>query len=140
MEHYSNQTSWIETIADVQVIPHDQNGNIDLRLFKIKLMEFSERKLKIAAVTSCSNVTGVFTPYYEIAEIMHQNNGLCFVDFACSAPYVNINMHPKNKIQYLDAIYFSPHKFLGGPGSSVFWLLIKNYIIIVFRFTRRRNC
>ena len=49
---------------------------------------------------------------------MHQNNGLCFVDFACSAPYVDINMHPEDNEQYLDAITFSPHKFLGGPGSS----------------------
>lgn len=49
---------------------------------------------------------------------MHQNNGLCFVDFACSAPYVKINMHPENEDEYLDAITFSPHKFLGGPGTS----------------------
>ena len=49
---------------------------------------------------------------------MHLNNGLCFVDFACSAPYVDINMHPKDEDSYLDAITFSPHKFLGGPGAS----------------------
>ena len=49
---------------------------------------------------------------------MHQNNGLCFVDFACSAPYINIDMNPKNGEEKLDAIYFSPHKFLGGPGTS----------------------
>lgn len=49
---------------------------------------------------------------------MHQNNGLCFVDFACSAPYIDIDMHPKNKNAYLDAITFSPHKFLGGSGTS----------------------
>ena len=49
---------------------------------------------------------------------MHDNSGLCFVDFACSAPYIDINMHPDNFKQRLDAIYFSPHKFLGGPGAS----------------------
>ena len=118
MEHHSNQTSWIETIAEVVLIPHTKDGNVDLDGFKILLNEYADRELKIAAVTSCSNVTGVFTPYFKIAEIMHKNNGLCFVDFACSAPYIDINMHPKNKLQQLDAIYFSPHKFLGGPGST----------------------
>ena len=118
MEHHSNQTSWLETIAEVQLIPHTKDGHVDLEGFKIMLDRFSYRELKIAAVTSCSNVTGVFTPYYEIAEIIHNNGGLCFVDFACSAPYIDINMHPENKNQQLDAIYFSPHKFLGGPGST----------------------
>jgi len=118
MEHHSNQTTWIETIAEVVLIPYTRDGSIDLVAFQTLLKKYKDRKLKIAAVTSCSNVTGVFTPYYEIAEIMHNNGGLCFVDFACSAPYVNMNMHPKNSKQQLDAIYFSPHKFLGGPGST----------------------
>lgn len=118
MEHHSNQTSWIETLAQVEFIPSKPNGEEDLVGFRKVLKKFKNRKLKIAAITSCSNVTGVFTPYYEIAEIMHEENGYCFVDFACSAPYIDIDMHPKNKNQYLDAIYFSPHKFLGGPGTS----------------------
>ena len=49
---------------------------------------------------------------------MHQHGGYCFVDFAASAPYVPINMHPQDPGEHLDAIFFSPHKFLGGPGSS----------------------
>ena len=118
MEHHSNQTSWIETIAEVKLIPYHKDGEIDLDNFKVLLNKYQDRKVKIAAITSCSNVTGIITPYYEIAEIMHAYNGLCFVDFACSAPYINIDMHPKNSNQNLDAIYFSPHKFLGGPGAS----------------------
>ena len=118
MEHHSNQTSWLETIAEVKMIPYTQNGNVDLEAFRVLIKSYDDRDVKIAAVTSASNVTGVYAPYYEISEIMHDNNGLCLVDFACSAPYVNINMHPENPLQSLDAIYFSPHKFLGGPGSS----------------------
>ena len=57
-------------------------------------------------------------PFYELARIMHENNGFCFVDFAASAPYVEIDMHPADKMEHLDAIFFSPHKFLGGPGSA----------------------
>jgi selenocysteine lyase/cysteine desulfurase len=118
MEHHSNQTSWLETIADVEVIPPDSLGLVSLAGLEILLKKYKHRKTKIAAITSCSNVTGIFTPYHQIAEIMHQNNGWCFVDFACSAPYIPINMHPENPLQSLDAIYFSPHKFLGGPGST----------------------
>ncbi|WKV13029.1 aminotransferase class V-fold PLP-dependent enzyme [Marivirga harenae] len=119
MEHHSNQTSWLETIADVVVVPPNGDGLVSLNNFKEKVAEYGHRKLKIAAITSCSNVTGIMTPYFEIASLMHQNNGLCFVDFACSAPYVDINMHPEAPVNSdLDAIYFSPHKFLGGPGST----------------------
>lgn len=118
MEHHSNQTTWIETIADVKIIPHTDEGFVDLQKFKEMIVNYQDRDFKAAAITSCSNVTGIFTPYHEIAEIMHKNDGYCFVDFACSAPYIDINMHPKKHLQYLDAIYFSPHKFLGGPGST----------------------
>ncbi len=118
MEHHSNQTSWIETLGDVVVIPSDKEGLVDLdELHKI-LHRYYRRRTKIAAVTSYSNVTGVATPYYQIAEIMHQHLGLCFVDFAASAPYVDIDMHPENPGQKLDAIFFSPHKMLGGPGGT----------------------
>jgi len=53
-----------------------------------------------------------------MAALMHQYGGICFVDYAASAPYVTIDMHPKDTQRKLDGIYFSPHKFLGGPGSS----------------------
>jgi selenocysteine lyase/cysteine desulfurase len=118
MEHHSNQTTWIETIAEVHLIPHNKEGQVDLVSFEKLISEYKYRETIITAVTSCSNVTGVFTPYHEIAEITHKYNGFCFVDFACSAPYIDINMHPEKETQYLDAIYFSPHKFLGGPGST----------------------
>lgn len=118
MEHHSNQTSWLETIAQVEVIQSNDDGFPCLKNIQQLLNKYQHVPLKIAAITGCSNVTGIRTNYYEIAKIMHQNNGLCFVDFACSAPYVNIDMHPKDDEQYLDAITFSPHKFLGGPGSS----------------------
>ncbi len=118
MEHHSNQTSWLETIADVVVISPDEMGLVDSRHLESLLRNYQHRKIKIAAVSACSNVTGIQTPYHQIARIMHEHHGLCFVDFAASAPYVEINMHPRNKLEKLDAIYFSPHKFLGGPGAT----------------------
>ncbi|MCK5440801.1 MAG: aminotransferase class V-fold PLP-dependent enzyme [Maribacter sp.] len=118
MEHHSNQTSWLETIAKVEVIPCNKEGLICFDSFERLLKEHRGNPIKIASITACSNVTGIKTDYYRIARTIHQNNGLCFVDFACSAPYVEIDMHPENDYEYLDAIFFSPHKFLGGPGSS----------------------
>lgn len=118
MEHHSNQTSWLETIAKVRVIPSDSEGLPCLDSLEALIHQHRDYPIKIAAVTGCSNVTGIRTNYHDIAKIMHQNNGLCFVDFACSAPYVTMDMHPEDKDAYLDAITFSPHKFLGGPGAS----------------------
>ena len=118
MEHHSNQTSWLETIADVEVVPADENGLVSVENFESCIKKHLHREIKIVAITSCSNVTGIKTPYHKIAKLIHHFNGLCFVDFACCAPYVNINMHPENEEEYLDAIFFSPHKFLGGPGSA----------------------
>ena len=125
MEHHSNQTSWIETMADVVVIPASEDGLFCLEEFKTLLEKYKDRSFKIASITSCSNVTGIRTPYHEVAKIMHQNNGVCFVDFACSGPYVKIDMHPDEE-SYLDAIFFSPHKFLGGPGTSGVLVFNKN--------------
>lgn len=118
MEHHSNQTSWLETICDVVIIDPDDNGNVNLTHFAELLETYKERKLKIASVTACSNVTGAKSPYKTIAKMIHREGGFCFVDFACSAPYVQIDMRPDDNEEKLDAIFFSPHKFLGGPGTS----------------------
>ena len=117
MEHHSNHISWLETIADVEIIQAGNDGKVDLAYFGILLERYRDRTNKIAAVTACSNVTGIEIAYTEIAKLIHQYGGVCFVDFACSAPYVAINMHPEEKGAHLDAIYFSMHKFLGGPGT-----------------------
>ena len=118
MEHHSNHTSWLETNAIVKVVPPSDDGLVNLENFKALIDEYKNHTYKIAAVTACSNVTGIRTPFHEIAKLIHEAGGYCFVDFACSAPYVDINMHPEDKDAYLDAIIFSPHKFLGGPGSA----------------------
>jgi selenocysteine lyase/cysteine desulfurase len=118
MEHHSNQTSWLETIATVEVIPPGPEGLFSLDNLNYLLEKYKGHTLKIASITAGSNVTGIQTPYHEVAKLMHQRGGVCFVDFACAAPYVNINMHPEDKDAYLDAVFFSPHKFLGGPGTS----------------------
>ncbi len=118
MEHHSNHTTWYETIADVVVMKSTDRGLVDTEDLRAQVEKYQNRPLKIGSFTACSNVTGIETAYRDLARIMHEHGGLCFVDFAASAPYVNIDMHPSDSLEKLDAITFSPHKFLGGPGSS----------------------
>ncbi len=117
-EHHSNHTSWFETLADVVVLEPSPDLTVDPDTLRKEIVKYKDRPLLIGSFSACSNVTGYYPPFYELAEIMHQHNGYCFIDFAASAPYVDIDMHPAEKKQQLDAVFFSPHKFLGGPGSA----------------------
>lgn len=117
MEHHSNHTLWLETLAEVVIIPPTPNGEVDLDWLAESLGQVPAGQPVMASVTAASNVTGVAAPYRAIARLLHQAGGHCFVDFACAAPYVDIDMHPADE-EPLDAVFFSPHKFLGGPGAS----------------------
>lgn len=118
MEHHSNHTSWFETMAEVVQLEPGPDNLVSLEDLRNKLEKYKDRSVKIGSFTACSNVTGIETPYHAMAKLMHEYGGRCFVDFAASAPYTDINMHPADPLEKLDAIFFSPHKFLGGPGSS----------------------
>ena len=126
MEHHSNHTSWFETMCDVVQIPPAPDLLVDLDQLRSLLEKYKDRKVKIGSFTACSNVTGIETPYHQMAKLMHEFGGYCFVDFAASAPYTDMNMHPADPMEKLDAVYFSPHKFLGGPGSSGVLIFDKN--------------
>jgi len=118
MEHHSNQTTWEECCCDIVILCKRADGRPNLDHLKTILETQTERRLIIGSFTACSNVTGIITDYYEMAALMHAHGRLCFVDFSASAPYVKIDMHPPRPECKLDAVFFSPHKFLGGPGSS----------------------
>lgn len=117
LEHHSNQTSWLESLCDTVIIEPDKDGTVSSSHLEQQLEIYKDRLLKIGSFSAASNVTGIRTPYNALAKIMHQHQGYCFIDFACSAPYVDIDMHPSDPEEHLDAIFFSAHKFLGGPGS-----------------------
>jgi selenocysteine lyase/cysteine desulfurase len=117
MEHHSNQVCWFETGADVVMLPLCENGLVNPTILENEIKKYSHRKVLIGSFTACSNVTGIISPYPTLAKIMHEHGGYCFVDFAASAPSVAIDMHPENKEERLDAIFFSPYKFLGRQSS-----------------------
>jgi len=119
MEHHSNQITWEECDIELRIVPHDEKTGLpDLYELEKMAKKYSDRPLLIGAFTAGSNVTGILTPYHKMAAVMHRYGGKCFVDFAAAAPYIDIDMHPENPDEYLDALMFSPHKFLGGPGTA----------------------
>ncbi len=117
VEHHSNHTSWYETFADVIVLQPTKTLLVDVETLRKQLEKYKNRKTIIGSFSACSNVSGYIPPYHQLAKLMHEYGGVCFIDFAASAPYLPINMHPADDSERLDAIFFSPHKFLGGPGS-----------------------
>jgi selenocysteine lyase/cysteine desulfurase len=117
-EHHTNELMWREAYAEVVVIPFDRKGQIDIDELERQISDakYTDR-LKIGSFSAGSNITGIRTRVYEIARICHKNGALIFYDFAAVAPYVEIDMN-RDENSCFDAIFFSPHKFLGGPGTS----------------------
>lgn len=119
MEHHSNQITWEECDVDVRLVPRDEaTGLPDLQWLERMCRDCTDRPLLIGSFTAGSNVTGLLPPCHQMAAVMHRHGGYCFVDMAAAGPYIDIDMHPADPMQRLDAIMLSPHKFLGGPGSS----------------------
>ena len=115
-EHHSNEIPWRESIADVVTIREDADGHIDQAQLAAELAAYADRPLKIGSFSAASNVTGIVTDTEGIANLLHEHGALSFWDFAACAPYVEIEMNgPGNS--YKDAIFISPHKFIGGPGT-----------------------
>ncbi|MEO6204915.1 MAG: aminotransferase class V-fold PLP-dependent enzyme [Mycobacteriales bacterium] len=117
-EHHSNELPWRESVADVMVIPADPDGHIDLVRLREELVLHADRPLLIGSFSAASNVTGIRSDTAAIATLLHEHGALSFWDYAAAAPYVQIDMgDPATGPAYLDAVFLSPHKFIGGPGT-----------------------
>jgi selenocysteine lyase/cysteine desulfurase len=119
-EHHSNELPWRESIADVVVIPEDPDGHIDIERLENELNHYAGRRLKIGSFSAASNVTGIVTDTHRVADLLHRHGALSFWDFAAAAPYVTIEMNSsctEHPLAYKDAVFLSPHKFIGGPGT-----------------------
>ena len=112
-EHHSNELPWRESIADVVVIAETRDGHVDLDDLARRLGEYADRPLKIGSFSAASNVTGIVTDTRAVAGLLHEHGALSFWDYAAAGPYVAIDMADGD----LDAIFLSPHKFIGGPGT-----------------------
>jgi selenocysteine lyase/cysteine desulfurase len=117
-EHHSNELPWRETIAEVIVIREDADGHIDRDQLADELRRYAGRPLRIGSFSAASNVTGILSDTHGIARLLHEHGALSFWDFTAAAPYVAIEMDPPDDpLAYKDAIFISPHKFIGGPGT-----------------------
>ncbi len=117
-EHHSNELPWRESIADLVTIREDHDGYIDLAQLAAELERYAARPLRIGSFSAASNVTGIVSDTYAISRLLHEHGALSFFDFAAAAPYVEIEMDPPgDPLAYKDAVFISPHKFIGGPGT-----------------------
>ncbi len=119
-EHHSNELPWRESIADVITIPEDADGHIDLDALTSALVKYADRPLRIGSFSAASNVTGIVSDTGTISRLLHEHDALAFWDFAAAGPYVDIAMNPRpeaHSLTYFDAVFLSPHKFVGGPGT-----------------------
>ena len=122
-EHHSNEVSWRQGLATVLEVRLDARGDIDLsHLEELLTRPEHQGRLCIGSFSAASNVTGRVSRVREIAVLLHRHGALACFDYAASAPYVAIDMNPApaaaGEDPSLDAVFISPHKFLGGPGSS----------------------
>lgn len=119
-EHHSNELPWRESIADVVTIHEDADGHIDQAQLRAELERHRDRPLLIGSFSAASNVTGIQSDTFGIAALLHEYGALSLWDFAACAPYIQIDMYPPPGVPasaYKDAVFISPHKFIGGPGT-----------------------
>jgi selenocysteine lyase/cysteine desulfurase len=121
-EHHSNELPWRESIAELVTIPEDADGRIDLGRLEAELVAHAGRPLLIGSFSAASNVTGIISDTRAISVLLHRHGALSFWDFAAAAPYVEVELSPHRpgpdaELDYKDAIFISPHKFIGGPGT-----------------------
>jgi selenocysteine lyase/cysteine desulfurase len=118
-EHHSNELPWRESIADVVVIHEDEDGRIDEAELERELLRYAHRPLRIGSFSAASNVTGILSDAPAISRLLHRHGALACWDYAAAAPYVQISMSPPadDPLAYCDAVFISPHKFIGGPGT-----------------------
>lgn len=117
-EHHSNEIPWRESVADVVTIDEDADGHVDLAMLEAELERHADRPLRIGSFSAASNVTGIVTDTVAVSSLLHRHGALAFWDYAAAAPYVRIDMgEPARGDGYLDAVFVSPHKLIGGPGT-----------------------
>jgi selenocysteine lyase/cysteine desulfurase len=129
-EHHSNELPWRESLADVVAIPADRDGHIDLAALEAALTSYADRPLRIGSFSAASNVTGILSDPGRIAALLHAHGALSFWDYAAAGPYVPIRMceSAPGRGDHKDAVFLSPHKFVGGPQSPGVLVVDRNLV------------
>lgn len=145
-EHNSNALPWREAGALIELVPLDSEGDLDFLAFEDLLQKYrGYNSLKVSTISAGSNITGTLVDVDRVAVLCHKYGTLAVFDYASVAPYIEINMGGITKdlskhygfkpiapsdagLAYKDAVFFSPHKFIGGPGSSGVLIAKKNVL------------
>ncbi|MCG2839065.1 aminotransferase class V-fold PLP-dependent enzyme [Photobacterium sp. WH77] len=112
-EHHSNDLPWREANVKLVRIPLNAAGDLDLDALREQLTCHQSSPLLIGSFSAASNVTGIKTDVKAVTALLKSFGALACWDFAAAAPYVPIDMQAIP----MDAVFISPHKFLGGPGT-----------------------
>jgi selenocysteine lyase/cysteine desulfurase len=121
-EHHSNELPWRESAADVVPIAEAPGGGVDLDHLEHELRRHAHRPRKIGSFSAASNVTGIVSDVDRVSIALHRHGALACWDYAGAGPYLPIDMNPSpdlpdGHLAYKDAVFLSPHKFPGGPGT-----------------------
>jgi selenocysteine lyase/cysteine desulfurase len=132
-EHHSNELPWRESIADVVTIGEDEDGRVDIEHLEHELRRHADRRVKIGSFSAASNVTGIVTDVDRVAIALHRYGAQSCWDYAAAGPYLPIDMNAAPDIEngplaYKDAVFVSPHKFIGGPGTPGV-LVVKRWLL-----------
>lgn len=120
-EHHSNEISYREAICDTQRIPLDKTGNVDIKFLE-EVLEKNKSRQIIGAFSTASNVTGIIPPYVKISKLLRKYKAVIAFDSAASSPCMNVDS------KLFDALFLSPHKLLGGPGTCGLLAIRKSLI------------
>ena len=123
-EHHSNLLPWRDSIADVVQIGEAAHGGPDLAQLQAALEAAAVRPLRVGAFSAASNVSGALTDVDAVTALLHSHNALAIWDYASAAPHAPVCMNPPAaaaahaSLLAKDAVFFSPHKFPGGPQAA----------------------
>ena len=117
LEHHSNIVPWQmiaqETGAEVQVIPVDDLGVLDIAAYQSLLSS----KVKLVAVNHVSNAIGTINPIKQMIELAHQVGAKVLIDGAQSVAHFEIDVQEYD----MDFLAFSAHKLFGPTGVGVLY-------------------
>ncbi|WP_457579732.1 aminotransferase class V-fold PLP-dependent enzyme [Ensifer canadensis] len=125
-EHHSNILPWRESGAEVIEIAECPAGGPDLAELDEALKQPAD--LVVCAFSAASNVTGIVTDVAAVTRIAKAAGAKMVWDYAGAGPYLPIHMSPDGAAA-IDAVVISPHKFIGGPGTSGILILRRDAVV-----------
>lgn len=117
MEHHSNIVPWQiiaeKTGAQVEVIPVDDTGTLDVNAFAMML----DHRVRMVSVNHVSNALGSINPVADMISLAHEAGALVLVDGAQAIAHWPIDVQALN----CDFYTFSGHKLFGPTGIGVLY-------------------